>query len=129
MSDLRALVESGLVDKEDGTIFDIKNNLLWQQSHSEEKMGWEEAIEYCKSLTLAGHSDWRLPTKEELETLVNEKYKPSIDPIFKCEAMFCWSSSTNVSTPYDAWLINFRLGNTFFGSRGTSGFVRAVRDV
>jgi hypothetical protein len=129
MSRLRALVESGIVDKEDGTILDTTTNLLWQQSHSEEKMCWEEAKEYCKSLTLAGHSDWRLPTIEELETLIDKKYKPSIDPIFKCNPDWYWSSSTYDSYPDDAWLVYFDGGNVNNDNEVSGGFVRAVRDV
>lgn len=41
-----------------------------------------EAEQYCQNLTLAGHSDWRLPTKGELKDLVycsNDKPTPLDD--------------------------------------------------
>ena len=31
---------------------------------------WEEAVEYCENLTELGYSDWRLPTVDELRTLI-----------------------------------------------------------
>jgi len=127
MSDLRALVESGLIDKDDGTIFDVNSKLLWQQSPSDKRFIWQEAIEYCKSLTLAGHNDWRLPTIDELKVLINRKYRPSIDPIFEYEIGWHWSSSTSVLGPDYAWLVNFVSGGVGNGYKGGVGFVRAVR--
>jgi hypothetical protein len=128
MSDLRALVESGLIDKEDGTIFDTTTKLLWQQSPSDKTFIWQEAIEYCKSLTLAGHSDWRLPTIEELESLINNKYKPTIDPIFKCKSKWYWSSSIDVYGSNYARSVSFYGGYVSYDNKdGSNTFVRAVR--
>ncbi len=39
-----------------------------------ERMNWDNAFKFIEQLNgqkYAGYSDWRLPTKEELETLVN----------------------------------------------------------
>lgn len=51
-------------------------------------------MDYCKTLTLAGKDDWRLPAKEELETLLDKRYKPTIAPEFPNtpEALF-WTST------------------------------------
>jgi len=127
MSDLRALIESGLIDKDDGTIFDTNTNLLWQQSPPNKLFIWQEANEYCKSLTLARHNDWRLPTREELESLINNKYKPTIDPILECNLGWHWSSSTHVDGPSYAWIVSFYDGFVFHDSKGYAFFVRAVR--
>ena len=127
MSDLRALIESGLVDKEDGTIFDTTTNLLWQQSPSKKRFTWEKVNKYCKSLTLAGYDDWRFPTIEELKTLINKKYQPTIDPIFKCKLSYYWSSSTYVGFPRNACLVHFYNGDVDSGYKVHDYFVRAVR--
>ncbi len=42
----------------------------WQRCNDSNKYNWEEAKAYCSNLTLSGHSDWRLPTKTELKSLV-----------------------------------------------------------
>jgi len=147
MNKLQSLIESGLVDREDGTVLDIKNNLLWQQSPPEGIYTWKEANEYCKSLTLAGYSDWRLPTIEELKTLINKKYVSTIDPIFKCESSYHWSSSTQVVdtqiekfnnstvvpaivfTPCNAWYVSFCDGYVSINLKDSTYFVRAVCSV
>jgi len=128
MSDLRALIESGLIDKEDRTIFDTTTNLLWQQlPPSDKRFTWEKANEHCKSLTLAGHNDWRLPTIDELKDLINKKYNPTIDPIFKCVSSYYWSSSTVVSDPYYAWGVYFSGGHVNLSHKSYTCYVRVVR--
>ena len=72
---------AALSDSGDGTIFDDTNNLTWAKS-TQGKMNWTEATAAAAASTLAGYTDWRLPTLAELRTLVNSDYWPQIDPIF-----------------------------------------------
>jgi hypothetical protein len=127
MNKLRALIESGLVEREDGTIFDTTTKLLWQQSPSDKTFIWEDAKRYCKSLMLAGYGDWRLPTFDEIKVLINRKYQPTIDPIFKCKPGIYWSSSTLVGVPLSACFVNFSAGVVYVGTKDGAFFVRAVR--
>ncbi len=43
--------------------------LMWSGRSNGEDVVWAEANRYCATLELDGHSDWRLPTLFELETL------------------------------------------------------------
>ena len=43
-------------------------NMISKETPKEPKT-WEEAIEYAKNLKTGGFPDWRLPTKEELDTI------------------------------------------------------------
>jgi len=43
--------------------------LEWS-SKSSQSMPWGEAMDYCKKLNESGHNDWRLPTIDELRTLI-----------------------------------------------------------
>lgn len=47
---------------------DPDTNLTW--SSAGEELDWEDALEYCDILTEAGYSDWRLPSIDELRTLI-----------------------------------------------------------
>ena len=51
-------------------VFDPSTNLLWQKG-SAPVNSWKEALAYCQNLEYAGYSDWRLPNKNELITLVD----------------------------------------------------------
>jgi hypothetical protein len=42
----------------------------WQHCNDGEYYDWEGAKAYCQNLVLDSHSDWRLPTKDELKGLV-----------------------------------------------------------
>ena len=49
---------------------DPASNLMWQNPPSEEATSWSNAKSICGDLVLGGHDDWRLPTVEELRTLI-----------------------------------------------------------
>jgi len=55
------------------SVKDSKNQLEWQDSSERYINIWKMANSYCKQLDLAGQSDWRLPTKEELLLFSKEK--------------------------------------------------------
>jgi len=57
------------VDNGDGTFSDVKNGLMWEGEVKTRRVSWNSADEYAAGLDLAGYSDWRLPTPEELEAL------------------------------------------------------------
>jgi hypothetical protein len=89
---------------------------------------WNEAIEYCKNLRLAGYDDWRLPTVKELLTLVDyDRFNPAINPMFGGVASYYWSSTTNVDDTSGAWYVDFSYGYVDGYGKPVSSYVRAVR--
>jgi len=71
-------------DNNNGTVSDASTKLMWQKgdSHHELKAGltWYEAVEYVdgKNLTkFGGHSDWRLPSMDELRSIWDSQRKLS----------------------------------------------------
>ena len=56
----------------DGTVLDIKTNLMWAAKDNGTNVDWLAAKFYCESYRGGGHEDWRLPALDELESLYNE---------------------------------------------------------
>ncbi len=66
---------NGFLDNGDGTIADRATGLVWQKADSGKGMNWQEALAYAEGLTLAGHSDWRLPNaKDSRLTLMSDRH-------------------------------------------------------
>lgn len=119
------------IDTGDGIIKDTKTNLMWPKEGSKEYMDFADAEKYCKEFKLGGFEDWRIPTREELESILDlKKDHPAIDPIFTEEGNWYWSS-----TPYAglagyagfAWIVSFDVGSVSWYSRDDSNYVRPVR--
>jgi len=101
------------VDNGDGTVTDRVTGLMWQKGGSPEGMTWADSKEYINKLNsgqFGGYSDWRLPTIEELASLIKSMRAKGlyIDPIFSERQEFCWSADT-----FDtdiAWYVGFKAG-------------------
>jgi hypothetical protein len=81
---------------------------------------------------LCGFDDWRLPSREELETLVKFQAKKSsatIDENFfpVAEASWYWTASSNDSNPGYAWYVLFRNGIPLNDLKARPKHVRLVR--
>jgi hypothetical protein len=59
------------IDTGTGTVVDMSTGLMWEKSPDNRRRNFVAALEYAKQLTLDGHSDWRLPTIEELKHISN----------------------------------------------------------
>jgi hypothetical protein len=103
-----------LRDNNNGTVTDRATGLMWQKEGSSEGMTWANAKEYVNKLNsgqFGGYSDWRLPTIEELASLMKSIKAEGdlyIDPIFSKKQTFCWSADT--FGPEMAWYASFKTG-------------------
>ena len=68
--------KNDFVDNIDGTVTDNAPGLMWQKAEAPDYGPWEKAQVYIHKLNkicFAGHSDWRLPTIEELASWVTSE--------------------------------------------------------
>ena len=112
-------------------VVDTKLNLMWQDNSAAKtvKKSWQDAKRYCQNLSLAGFSDWRLPSYDELLTIVDyDRYNPAIMPSFKNFAFkFYWSSSGVSFSSKWACNVGFLHGNTNCSDKSYKKPVRCVR--
>jgi len=45
---------------------------MWQNTN-DQTMKWPDAVVFCENLELGGHDDWRLPSLDELQGIVDMK--------------------------------------------------------
>jgi len=94
--------------------------------------GAYEAYETDPSGCFAGHCDWRVPTREELETILIEPFPcgtvPCIDPIFgPTQSNVYWSATTGQVFPTYAWFVYFLGGYVDGLNKTRTYYVRGVR--
>lgn len=108
-----------------------EGNLMWQDDNDAATVqnNWQGAIDYCQNLNLAGHSDWRLPSFDELRTIVDKNNHPAIKSEFKNTASdVYWSSTPVAGNSYYAWGIYFDGGYESSYDKDANVYVRCVRD-
>jgi len=82
----------------DEVLTDYASGLMWQKNYTNKGMStWKEALFYCENLVYAGYSDWRLPNKNELASIVDYgKDSPASDfPIVEMHDTLYFLSSTS----------------------------------
>jgi len=109
-------------------VTDSKTALMWQKKYT--RGAWETALFYCEDLTYAGYSDWRLPNKNEIASLVNYE-KPGAPYSYFPDTMSYnfWASSTEIRNPYTAFNAEFRSGYVGSSRKDNNYYVRCVRTV
>ena len=112
-------------------VIDTKLGLIWQDNSAAKSIqkSWESSKKYCQSLSLDGKSDWRLPTIEELLTIVDyDRHKPKIMQSFQnVYSSGYWSSSKFESYAGFVLFIDFSNGGEDAIPETTELFVRCVR--
>jgi Protein of unknown function (DUF1566) len=124
-------------DNGDQTITDNVTGLMWQKAVPTGTYTWAQALAYCPTLTLGGYSDWRIPSRIELVSIVDfgQSY-PSINTTYfpATPANGFWASAAEAgqSPPvsgmvYYAWGVSFALGGSGPAEVTTYHNVRCVR--
>jgi len=119
-----------------GTVMDTKTGLTWQAQVPSTKATWPNAYEYCQSLSLGGlSSGWRLPSVEELLTLIDEtRWEPAIDLTYFPNTPFdaeYWTSSQTFHRDSNGnldfgWTVDFEVGLTSFYYTAAQSYMQDV---
>ena len=119
-----------LTEHREGTILERTTNLIWQLDGSPFPVTWREAHDYIAALNekhFAGISCWRMPTIEELMTLLIETPQGQghcLEPVFDRAQKWIWSCDRRSFIA--AWYVSVEMG--FVSWRDFKGrlYVRGV---
>lgn len=106
-------IKNDFEENGDGTVTDHATGLMWQQCESA-RMEYQQAHSYIRDLNrqcFAGYSDWRLPTVNELMSLLEPKKQSNdlyLDPLFGKQQFQCWSA--DIRPRGLAWVTCFNTG-------------------
>src|SRR5262249_8678845 len=111
---------------DDGTIHDKDNIYTWSASPYTTAADGTAFTAFLTTLNtggcFAGQCDWRLPTLDELQTILLAPYpcatSPCIDQgVFGTTSPYYhWSATTAADYPYGAWYVHFDTGEVNYGS-------------
>ena len=115
---------------DNNVVFDKETGLLWQRNPTIIKYDWNGAMDLCNKIYIANIGGWRLPTVEELRTLIDENRHPALPsghPFINIQQSYYWSSTENAKFPGKAYLVNFAGGNVDYRDKSEANwYVLAV---
>ncbi len=130
-----------------GTVLDASTSLVWDQcpygrggstcaTGTAFDGSWAGALKAAVAANAAnykGFSDWRVPNRNELESLVKlDSYTAGVPTIDTAAfpgtpANFFWSSTSSAPNPGSAWIVYFYYGRTHAYNMVFAHYVRLVR--
>ncbi|EXJ09087.1 MULTISPECIES: Lcl domain-containing protein [Nitrincola] len=130
----------------DGTAIDTRTGLMWSRCLLGQT--WQEANKSCEGsaatyrgdrsiaaaeianqATQIGKSNWRVPNRTELLTLVQGIEPNDYEAVFSNDPMgFVWSSTVKRNA-HSHWNVNFADNNMYWNTNGYLHYVRLVRNV
>jgi hypothetical protein len=134
--------QNDFVDNGDGTITDRATGLMWEKRGSSSVLQYWEAKRLVSRLNaekFLGHDDWRIPTFEELCSLLESKRNENrqyIDALFNSKQTTCWTADYTFLGYYtkspEYYIVDFSsgrvsTGGTYYVHQIDLYFLRAVR--
>ena len=100
---------------------------MWPAVDNGNHINWANARSYCQSYKGGNHTDWRMPTLEELNSLYDQRAVNKggyhINPLISTTSESCWAIETRGD---EAARFNFRYGQRHWLRQSHSGAGRAL---
>ncbi|MFZ2196345.1 MAG: DUF1566 domain-containing protein [Thermodesulfovibrionales bacterium] len=115
---------------------DRLTGLIWTRNANpaEFPLRWQEALDYISGMNREkafGYSDWRLPNRRELRSLVSHQTKkpalPEGHPFTNIFLGWYWTSTTAMINTAYAWYVHMEGARMFYGNKEQSSLLWPVR--
>ncbi|MCR4320424.1 MAG: DUF1566 domain-containing protein, partial [Candidatus Brocadiaceae bacterium] len=116
---------------DNAAVLDKETGLVWEKSPDTTTRTWTSAIAYAYAKNVGNRKGWRLPTVEELASLVdptqNNPALPSGHPFTNVQSLQYWSASTFAGNTSNAWYVHFLNGDALNFNKLVGNYVWCVR--
>ncbi len=127
--------DGSFIAYDNGIVKDTNTGLMWAAKDNGENINWEDAKKYCDNYRGGGHTDWRLPTLDELKTIYDSQngYTPDCSEILevyickliKISCFWIWSSEIRGSEA-GVFDFDFRYGSRYWHRQSNSDGSRVL---
>jgi hypothetical protein len=125
---------SSITPLDGDTLIDSENDLVWIATPLNAR-NWTAATSFASSLDRYRSTSWRLATKTELLSLVEDLETPKIDPLFKLGPVKNWTSwssteKTDASFVFSsrAYIVSFSDGSNTTAAKASAYAFLLTRD-
>jgi hypothetical protein len=113
-------------------VLDRETGLVWERSQDTTARPWQSAQDHCNQRTVFNRKGWRLPTIQELASLVDPSapLPPTIPPGHPFSVPLLsnhWSATTSATSANLAWIVGFDSGFVGPSNKALNGHVWCVR--
>ena len=114
-------------------VYNTSNGAIWQDSKENItlRLSYKDAINYCKSLKIAGKSNWHLASRDEYNSIIDKTRKDEhqIDKAFKYSLpVDYWTSDiTWRNFGRYAYYVFMKSGAIYYDNKTYKKFVRCVK--
>ena len=121
---------------QDNEVTDLLSGLTWSRDANlaEFPLTWQEALAFVAGMNrdqCFGRSDWRLPNRRELRSLLSLQTKrpalPESHPFTNVFHGWYWTSTTAAISPAHAWYVALDGARMFYGGKDQSFMLWPVR--
>jgi hypothetical protein len=114
-------------------VLDKETGLVWQRSPDNVSGSWGYAVQTCHAVEMGGRWGWRLPTIEELSSLLDSSQPapslPTGHPFLDIQFAGAgyWTQTTYSRDAAEAWYVSFELGAPNVQDKSNLDYVWCVR--
>lgn len=117
-------------------VTDLLSGLIWTRhaNLAEFPLTWQEALDFVAGMNrdqIFGRSDWRMPNRRELRSLLSLQTKkpalPERHPFTNVFHGWYWTSSSAAISPAHAWYVALEGARMFYGGKDQSFMLWPVR--
>jgi hypothetical protein len=131
----------GATNPNDDLVWDKETGLIWPRNTNPKTnaMTWLDANTTCREFKLANRTGWRLPTVEELSSLIHTRNStpalptghPFLSVQFGDGVWGYWTSTNQENPAVSAWFVHLGSGGAGLAGKGSNptslGFMWPVR--